>query len=107
VISLTDAAANQLRQAQADKGIAGYAVRVQVVGGGCEGFLYDLLYVDGPDPEDLVFEAHGQRLIVDPRSLGVIDGLVIDHGKTDYGEGFLFKNPRAKSQCSCGASFGV
>jgi iron-sulfur cluster assembly accessory protein len=107
VVSLTPAAADEIRVAQSEKGIAGFGLRVQVVGGGCEGFLYDLLYVDGPDPEDQVFETQGQRVFVDPRSLAAVDGLTIDHGKTPYGMGFLFDNPRAHGRCSCGASFST
>ena len=107
MVTLTEAAAEQIRAALTDKGISGYGLRVQIVGGGCEGFLYDLLYVDAPDTEDVVFETCGQRVFVDPRSLPALDGLVIDHGQTPYGSGFLFSNPRAKNQCSCGASFSA
>jgi iron-sulfur cluster assembly accessory protein len=107
VVSLTPAAAEQIRSALAQKGISGYGLRVQVVGGGCEGFLYDLLYVDGPEQEDTVFETQGQRVFVDPRSLAALDGLVIDHGATKYGKGFLFDNPNAHGRCECGASFSA
>jgi iron-sulfur cluster assembly accessory protein len=105
VVSLTPAAADQVRAAQAENGISGYGLRVQIVGGGCEGFLYDLLYVDAPEADDRVFETEGQRIFVDARSLTVLDGLVIDHGQTPYGAGFLFANPRAQARCGCGASF--
>jgi iron-sulfur cluster assembly accessory protein len=107
VIALTPAAAERIRAAQAAKGVSGYGLRVQVVGGGCEGFLYDLLYADEPESDDLVFESEGQRVFVDPRSHAALDGLIIDHGATPYGSGFLFANPRARAQCSCGASFSA
>jgi iron-sulfur cluster assembly accessory protein len=107
VIALTSRAADEIQKAQSDKGIEGYALRVQVVGGGCEGFLYDLLYVDCPDPEDHVFESNGVRIAVNPRALGAVQGLTIDHAGTRYGPGFVFTNPRAKGKCSCGASFST
>jgi iron-sulfur cluster assembly accessory protein len=107
VIALTPAAATEIRAAQAAQGIVGYGLRVQVVGGGCEGFLYDLLYADEPESDDLVFETQGQRVFVDSRSHAALDGLVIDHGATPYGAGFLFVNPRARAKCSCGASFSA
>lgn len=100
MVTLTEPAAVQIRAALTDKGIEGFGLRVQIVGGGCDGFLYDLLYVDAPEPDDQIFESQGQRVFVDPKSLAAVDGLVID-----YGAGFVFANPRAKSQCSCGASF--
>ena len=107
MVSLTSQAVREVKAALEEKGLGGYGLRVQVVGGGCEGFLYDLLYVDEPDPEDRVFDSEGQRVFVDPRTLAAVDGLVIDHGATPYGTGFLFQNPRAKSRCTCGASFGA
>jgi iron-sulfur cluster assembly accessory protein len=103
VISLSPSAAAQIRAAQVSKGIAGFGLRVQVVGGGCEGFLYDLLYVDQPEPEDTVFESEGLKLFVDPRVLQVVRGLKIDA----HSDGFQFENPSARHRCSCGASFSV
>ncbi len=107
MISLTPRAADEVRAALKAKRLDGYGLKLQVVGGGCEGFVYDLLFVDLPDPADQVFESEGLRVFVDPRALPVVDGLTIDHAETSYGEGFVFQNPSAKSRCSCGASFGT
>jgi iron-sulfur cluster assembly accessory protein len=107
VISLTAEAAAQVQAALTARGLDGFGLKVQIVGGGCEGFLYDLLYVDEPDPEDAVYESSGVRVYVDARALRAVDGLVIDHQRTRFGEGFTFQNPRAASRCSCGASFAV
>lgn len=105
MITVTPEAAAQLRQAQVQKRAEGFGLRVQVVGGGCEGFLYDLLFEDAPEDRDHVFESNGQRVFVSPRVLPVINGLIIDHAKTPYGTGFVFTNPSAGSRCGCGASF--
>ena len=107
MIHLTKAAASEVRAALTAKGIEGFGLRVQVVGGGCEGFLYDVLYTDLPDPEDEVFESEGVKVFVDRRALPVIDGLTIDHAKTSYGFGFVFNNPVARGRCGCGASFST
>jgi iron-sulfur cluster insertion protein len=107
MISLTEEAASQIQAALVARGLQGFGLKVQIVGGGCEGFLYDLLYVDGPEPEDAVYESSGVQVFVDARALKAVDGLVIDHQRTRYGEGFTFQNPRAASRCSCGASFAV
>jgi iron-sulfur cluster assembly accessory protein len=107
MISLTSEAAAQVQAALGARGLEGFGLKVQVVGGGCEGFLYDLLYVDAPEPQDAVYESSGVRVYVDPRALRAVDGLVIDHRRTRFGEGFTFENPRAASRCSCGASFAV
>ncbi len=107
MISLTLLAAAELRTALSAKDAEGFGLRVQVVGGGCEGFLYDLLFVDGAEADDVVFESQGLKIFVSRKTLPVVDGLTIDHGKTAYGEGLLFSNPSARSRCSCGASFGT
>jgi iron-sulfur cluster insertion protein len=107
MISVTPAAASELLAAMKDKGIPGYGVRVQVVGGGCEGFLYDLLFEDAPEAEDQVFESEGVKVFVDPRSHATLTGLRIDHAQTRYGPGFVFEHARAKSRCSCGSSFSL
>jgi iron-sulfur cluster insertion protein len=107
MISLTEEAAAQIQAALGARRLQGFGLKVQIVGGGCEGFLYDLLYVDGPEPEDAVYQSSGVPVFVDAKALAAVDGLVIDHQRTRYGEGFTFQNPRAASRCSCGASFAV
>ncbi len=107
MISVTPKAAREIRAAQAQKSVIDYGLRVQVAGGGCEGFVYDLQFADAPEPQDRVFESEGIRLFVSSKALAAMDGTTIDHALTPYGEGFVFENPRAKSRCSCGASFSV
>ena len=107
MIAVTPSAAAEIRSALSSRGIDGYCLRVQIVGGGCEGFLYDLLYTDGPEGDDVEFESQGVRIVVMKKLLPVLDGLTIDHAKTSYGPGFVFDNPAARSKCSCGASFST
>jgi iron-sulfur cluster assembly accessory protein len=105
MIALTPLAAAEIAKAQAEKGIAGFGLKLQIVGGGCEGYLYDLLFVEGPEPEDREFQSQGIRLYVDERALPALDGTTIDHANTRLGPGLVFINPRARSRCACGASF--
>ena len=107
MISVTENAAREIRTAQAQKGALDCGLRIQVVGGGCEGFLYDLLFVDRPEPEDQIFESQGIKLFVSAKALPAVDGTTIDHAPTPHGTGFVFDNPRAKARCSCGASFST
>lgn len=107
MISVTESAAREIRTAQAQKGALDCGLRIQVVGGGCEGFLYDLLFVDGPEPQDEVFESQGIKLFVSSKVLPAVDGTTIDHAPTPYGAGLVFDNPRARGRCSCGASFST
>ena len=107
MISLTPEAALEIKRVLAEKEILDFGLKVQVVGGGCEGYLYDLLFVDRPEARDRQFESEGVRVFVDSRAIPALDGMTIDHARTPSGVGFVFVNPRAKSCCSCGASFSV
>ena len=107
MISLTPEAALEIKKVQAERGIENFGLKIQVVGGGCEGYLYDLLFVEAPEPEDRQFESEGVRLFVDGRAVAALDGMTIDHGEAAFGSGFIFVNPRVKSACACGASFSL
>ena len=58
-------------------------------------------------PEDLVFEGHGVKVLVDPKSLAYIDGTELDFVREGLNEGFRFNNPRERDKCGCGESFRV
>jgi iron-sulfur cluster assembly protein len=68
---------------------------------------YVLEFVDDLTPEDKVFENHGIKIIVDPKSLVYIDGTEMDFVKEGVNEGFEFRNPNARGECGCGESFSV
>jgi iron-sulfur cluster insertion protein len=101
-INLTPRAAAALRGLLAEEGAAGFGLRIQVVGGGCAGFSYDLALTDHPEPEDDATEVDGVKLFVDRRASSLLDGLTLD-----YEDSFRFTNPNARSTCRCGISFGV
>ena len=82
-------------------------LRVRVVAGGCSGFSYDLAFDDQAQPNDQIFESHGVKVLVDERSLKVLDGTELDFVDTMLGRGFTFNNPNAKSSCGCGSSFST
>jgi iron-sulfur cluster assembly protein len=68
---------------------------------------YVLEFVDSTEEHDQVFENHGVRIVVDPKSLVYIDGTELDFVKTGINEGFEFHNPNVKGECGCGESFSV
>jgi iron-sulfur cluster assembly accessory protein len=79
-------------------------LRVRVVGGGCSGFQYQLVF-DAPKVGDQVFEADGVRVVIDPKSFLYLTGTEIDYVDGLTGAGFTLKNPNAKGSCGCGSSF--
>lgn len=105
-ITMTEAAADHVRKYMANRG-KGEGLRVGVKPSGCSGMAYVLEFADAVDPEDQVFEDHGVKIIVDPKSLIYLDGTQLDYAREGLNEGFKFNNPNAKNACGCGESFGV
>jgi len=105
-ITLTQNAAQHINRHLEKRG-KGIGLRLGVRTTGCSGMAYKLEYVDEPDSQDHVFEQHGIKLFVDPKSLAFIDGTELDYGREGLNAGFKFSNPNEKASCGCGESFTV
>jgi iron-sulfur cluster insertion protein len=81
--------------------------RVSVEGGGCSGFQYRFDLVTERTPDDLLIERDGARVVVDPVSLGFVQGSEIDFVDDLIGAQFKIKNPNVTASCGCGTSFSV
>ncbi|MDD5176473.1 MAG: iron-sulfur cluster assembly protein IscA [Sterolibacterium sp.] len=106
MITLTEKAAQHVRNFLTKRG-KGIGLRFAVRTSGCSGMAYKLEFVDEANPEDLVFESHGVKVLVDPKSMPYIDGTELDFAREGLNEGFRFNNPNIKDQCGCGESFTV
>jgi iron-sulfur cluster insertion protein len=82
-------------------------LRLSVEGGGCSGFQYKFDLAAGPDADDLVSETEGVQLVVDPISLDLVSGSVVDFVESLGGAAFKVENPQAAAGCGCGSSFGI
>lgn len=105
-VSLTYKAAQRVEKYLNNRG-RGLGVRLGVKTTGCSGMAYTLEFVDQILPEDQIFESHGIKIIIDPKSLVYIDGTELDFEKEGLNEGFKFNNPNVKAECGCGESFTV
>jgi iron-sulfur cluster assembly protein len=83
------------------------ACRVTVSDGGCSGFQYKLKLEAGPTADDSMFEVAGIRVLVDPASRPMLDGVTVDFVDRISESGFKFSNPNAKAACGCGKSFSL
>jgi iron-sulfur cluster assembly protein len=108
MVSITDKGAEKVHEfldaQHADVGLAG--LRVGVRGGGCSGFQYQLAFDEQRD-NDVVFESHGLKLLVDSESLQFVRGSTIDYEESLQGAGFKVENPNVVAACGCGSSFRV
>ncbi len=105
-ITLTEKAATHVSNFLSKRG-KGVALRLGVRTTGCSGLAYKLEYADEVKPEDQLFESHGVKVVVDPKSLPYLDGTELDFAKEGLNEGFKFNNPNVKDACGCGESFNV
>jgi iron-sulfur cluster assembly protein len=105
-VSLTESAADRVRNYLAKRG-HGIGLRVGVRKTGCSGYAYVIDYADAVDDQDVVFEDGGIKVIVDTKSLELIDGTQVDFVKDGINEAFKFRNPNVKGECGCGESFSV
>ncbi len=105
-ITLTDAAAERVKQFLANRG-KGIGLRLGVKTTGCSGMAYVMEYVDELEEGDKVFEDKGVKIIVNPKSLVYLDGTELDFAREGLNEGFKFNNPNEADRCGCGESFTV
>lgn len=105
-VSMTEAAAKHVSQFLEKRG-KGIGLRVGVKTSSCSGMAYKLEFADVLEPDDQVFDSHGIKVIVDPKSLVYIDGTQLDYTREGIQEGFKFNNPNEKDHCGCGKSFSV
>jgi len=108
-VILTELAAKEVRTIVASQELDTEKVRLRigVKGGGCSGFSYLLDLTETQKDTDEVFEQHGIKIIIDPKSLLYLAGVTIDFKDEIMGRGFVFNNPNASSSCGCGSSFSV
>jgi iron-sulfur cluster assembly protein len=107
VIHLTERAAERIRALLAKDGVPAETggLRVGVQGGGCSGLSYAMKLDTQARDRDKVFEEHGARIFVDPKSLLYLGGTTLEYEVTVMKQGFVFQNPNAARSCGCGSSF--
>lgn len=105
-ITLSDRAVTRIAQILAREP-AGAMLRIAVNGGGCSGFQYDFDIVSAQNPDDIIVERDGVRVLVDPVSFDFLKGSEIDFANELIGSAFRIRNPNATASCGCGTSFSV
>jgi iron-sulfur cluster insertion protein len=103
-ISITPRAARRIAHIS---GPEAKALRVAVNGGGCSGFQYEFTLEQAPTEDDLIIEAEGARVFIDPTSIIYLAGSTLDFVDDLMGQAFKMQNPQAKTSCGCGVSFSL
>lgn len=105
-IQITPAASERMRFFLARAPDAA-GVRFSVKRMGCSGFGYVVDLASDIAEDDKVLDIDGIRVVVDPRSLPLVDGTLIDFQRQGLNASFVFHNPNATGECGCGESFTV
>ena len=107
IITLSESAANRIKEimSKAEKDSVG--VRVGVKSGGCAGMSYVMEYAKKINPSDEIIEDKGVKVFVDPGAIMYLLGTEMDYKKEDFSSTFVFKNPNETERCGCGESFKV
>lgn len=105
-ITLTERAAKRIAEIIAGEDNA-RLLRVSVEGGGCSGFQYKFDLVHQSEPDDIVLERSGAKVVIDSVSLGFLAGSEIDFVDDLIGASFRINNPKATQSCGCGTSFSI
>lgn len=96
MITITENAAKYINNYLTKRG-KGLGVRLGVKTSGCSGMAYNLEFVDEANEDDLIFEEHGARIYIDPKSLVYLDGTQVDYTKEGLQEGFKFEIRMSKT----------
>ena len=104
VITLTERAAERVRDiiANSDREIAG--LRIGVRNGGCAGMAYTMEYAEAASPMDEVVEDKGVTVLIDPKAVLFLLGTEMDYQVDKLSARFVFNNPNQTSACGCGES---
>ena len=104
VMTLTDAAAERVRQiiAKAEKPVLG--LRIGVKNGGCAGMEYTMEWAEDQKPFDEVIEDKGVKVLIDAKAMMFLLGTQMDYKTEKLSAQFVFNNPNQTSACGCGES---
>jgi len=105
MITLTKAAATRIASQIAKNN--SLALRFAAKESGCSGYSYVMDFANSIEGDDLVFESFDVKVVIDSKSLKILDGTQIDYVSEGLNQTFKFSNPRSTNECGCGESFAL
>ena len=107
IITLSDNAANRIKEIMEKSNNTSIGVRIGVKSGGCAGMSYVMEYANSSNPNDEVIEDKGVKVLIDPKAIIYLLGTEMDYKKEELSSTFVFKNPNETERCGCGESFKI
>jgi iron-sulfur cluster assembly protein len=107
IMTLTGAAATQVKILLAQRGKDSLGIRIGIKSGGCSGLKYFVEYADEKGHFDEIISDKGVNVLIDPKALMYLLGTEMGYMEEEFKSGFTFTNPNEKGKCGCGSSFNV
>ena len=107
IITLSNNAANRIKEIMSKDETKSVGVRIGVKSGGCAGMSYVMEYAKEISPSDEVIEDKGVKVYIDPGAIMYLLGTEMDYKIEEFSSSFVFKNPNETERCGCGESFKV
>ena len=107
IITLSDNAAQRIKEIMVNAKDPSIGVRIGVKSGGCAGMSYVMEYAKSSNSKDEVIEDKGVKVLIDPSAVMYLLGTEMDYKKEELSSTFVFKNPNETERCGCGESFKV
>lgn len=105
--NITKSAENRIAKLLKNSDRSDQAFRIEVRGGGCQGFEYHFDISNIIHEDDETFKFNDATVKIDRTSLLYLMGAELDWKSTLTEEKFELNNPNARSSCGCGTSFSI
>jgi len=107
IITLSDNAADRIKEIMANAEDNSIGVRIGVKSGGCAGMTYIMEYTKEANPNDELIEDKGVKVFIDSAAVMYLLGTEMDFKKEEFTSQFVFNNPNETERCGCGESFKI
>ena len=107
IITLSNSAAERIKEIMANAENNSIGVRIGVKSGGCAGMSYVMEYTKEVNPNDELIEDKGVKVFIDSAAVMYLLGTEMDYKKEEFTSQFVFNNPNETERCGCGESFKI
>ena len=107
IITLSDKAADRIKEIMSSAEENSIGVRVGVKSGGCAGMSYIMEYTKEVNPNDEIVEDKGVKIFIGSAAVIYLLGTEMDYKQEEFSSQFVFNNPNETERCGCGESFKI
>ena len=106
IITLSDNAAQRIKEIMANTKEPSIGVRIGVKSGGCAGMSYVMEYAKSSNSNDEVIEDKGVKVLIDPNAVMYLLGTEMDYKKEELSSTFIILSLTSFGKLSATGQFG-